>query len=569
MRLRLSAAAAGLALIAGTAGLACTSDPGMLETPDAGVISTDSGVVLSDDAGLAPDAGAMSCTPPDSTGPGVVKTAYATLRGESRGETYAYLGVRYASPPVGALRFKDTEPPACEAELREAITFGPECPQLDRNDVFVGEEDCLFLNVWAPKSPPPDPRPVLFFIHGGGNNQGSSSILAGNVRVYDGQKLAEHGNVVVTINYRLGALGFAAHPALDSESARGTSGNYALADQIAALKWVRDNIASFGGDPGKVMIFGESAGGLNVCALYVSPLAEGLFSRAIMQSGGCVAASKARGVQVTEELSGGAGCSDEADEIACLRTKTPRELIDALPPVVDGLMMSAFGLIVDGNYLTENVLTTLATRPSTVPFIVGSNKDETYLFLPPSIPTPAAFEQAARAFLLGAGAPPGKIDDILAIYPLSDYANDPRAALVALTTDWRWSCPGRAYVRTIRAAGSTVPLYRYYFTQGLDPMRAPMVSRAGAYHGLELFYVFGSIDGGGGYLPTAGDTALSETMMGYWSRFANTGDPNGGSGPTWPLWENQSDTFVELAAPSSAGAGIRTAQCDALEALLR
>lgn len=569
MRLRLSALVAGLALIG------CSSDPEPLETPDAGGIANDGGGVANDagieppDAGLSPDAGPQICLLPSSTGPGVVQTAYATLRGEARGESYAYLGVRYAAPPIGALRFKDSVPPACEAEVRDAITFGAECPQLNRNDVYTGDEDCLFLNIWAPKNPPPQPRPVLFFIHGGGNNQGSSSISAGAVHVYDGQKFAERGNVVVTINYRLGALGFAAHPGLDSESATGTSGNYALSDQIAALKWVRDNISLFGGDPEKVMIFGESAGGLNVCALYASPPAQGLFSRAIMQSGGCVAAPKTRGVEVTNNLVSAAGCAGETDAIACLRNKTPRELIDALPPEVDGLTMAAFGLIVDGNYLTENVLTTLATRPSTVPLIVGSNKDETYLFLPPSIPTPAAFEQAARAFLLGAGAPPAKIPDILAIYPISDYNDDPHAALVALTTDWRWSCPGRAYVRTIRAAGSVVPLYRYYFTQTLDPMRAPMVSRAGAYHGLELFYVFGSIDGAGGYLPTMEDSALSETMMSYWSRFADTGDPNGGADPSWPLWSNTGDIFQDLKAPPVAGSGIRTAQCDALEALLR
>jgi para-nitrobenzyl esterase len=536
------------------AAAACSNTTTPLETPDAAAPSEDAGA---SDAGMPP-----GCVPPDLNEPGVVKTQASTIRGVARGSTYAYLGVRYAAPPIETLRFAPPQPPPCEPELRETTTFGSECPQLDRQGQYIGDEDCLFLNIWAPQNPPPEPRPVLFFIHGGGHNQGSSSALAGAIPLYDGEELASRGNVVVTINYRLGALGFAAHPLLDAISA---SGNYGLRDQIAALEWVRDEIASFGGDPQKVMIFGESAGGVDVCALYASPSARGLFARAIMQSGGCVAAPKTFAVDSTDRLLIAAGCDQTTDQVACLREKTPAELIAALPPEVTGLAAADFGPIVDGEILTEAPLLTLSRGSgANVPFIIGTNAHETALMLPQNIMTPEAFETAARAFLAGTGVPANKIDPILAIYPAADYAS-PRAALIALTTDWRWSCPGRTYLRALGSA----PRHRYYFTQSLDPMRAPMLSRAGAYHGLELFYIFGAVDGAGGYMPTAADLSLSDAMQRYWTRFAASGDPNGSEDPAWPAYDNTTDAHLIFGTPISESAGVRTAQCDALEAILR
>ncbi|MCK6550198.1 carboxylesterase family protein [Myxococcota bacterium] len=552
---------------------ACTSSTSELDagvadvgsTPDAA--SVDAG---SNDSGIL-DGSVISCDPPASSERGVVRTSFATLRGEARGSTFAWLGIRYAAPPVGELRFAPPAPPPCEEAVQDATRFGAICPQLDRQDQPTGDEDCLFLNVWAPQDPPPEPRPVLFFIHGGGNNQGASSVMAGTQAVYDGEDLASRGNVVVTINYRLGALGFAAHPALDALSPSGTSGNWALRDQIHALEWVRDNIARFGGDPERVMIFGESAGGVNTCALYTSPSARGLFSRALIQSGGCIAAPKSAGVDATARLAEGAGCATAGDLVGCLRSKTPFELLAALPPDVTGLTSADFGPIVDGVILPLRPQDAIvAGAHADVPLVIGTNEDETYQMLPPpaQIATPAAYEAAARAFLTTAGAPAALLDDIIAIYPPSDYGDDPHAALVALTSDWRWTCPARMTL-TALATTATAPLRRYYFTHGLDPMRAPRASLAGAYHGLELFFVFGSVDGVAGYVPTPGDLALSARMQRYWTRFAASGDPNADEDPAWPAWDAESDPYLRLDEPTVAAEAPRGAQCEALYALLR
>jgi para-nitrobenzyl esterase len=564
-----------LASLSALALAACTSSTDAL---DGGL--SDSGSTSSPDA-AASDAGAFdsgnldgsvsSCAPPTSSERGVVRTQFATLRGEARGSTFAYLGVRYAAAPVGELRFAPPALPPCEEELRDATSFGAICPQLDRQDQPVGDEDCLFLNVWAPQDPPPEPRPVLFFIHGGGNNQGASSVMAGTQVVYDGEDLAGLGNVVVTINYRLGALGFATHPALDALSATGTSGNWALRDQIRALEWVRDNISRFGGDPERVMIFGESAGGVNTCALYTSPSARGLFSRALIQSGGCIAGARAAGIDATARLAEAAGCATAGDLVGCLRAKTPFELLAALPADVTGLTNADFGPVVDGEVLPvrpQDAITSGAHAD--VPLVLGTNEDETYQMLPPpaQVTTTAAFEAAARAFLTTAGAPLAVLDDIIAIYPPSDHGDDPHAALVALTSDWRWTCPARANL-TALSTTATAPLWRYYFTHGLDPMRAPRASLAGAYHGLELFFVFGSVDGVAGYVPTTGDLALSARMMRYWSRFAASGDPNASEDPAWPAWNAESDPYLRLDEPTTSGEKPRGTQCEALYALLR
>lgn len=570
------------ALLAVLVFCACAEDPAELLDGDAAVLADAAAAdaeltdAESSDAGAADaelaDAGELACEPPAATAAGEVRTRYSTLRGTERGDTYAYLGVRYASPPVGELRLRAPVAPACERELREASAFGASCPQFAGDPAAPsGDEDCLTLNIWAPKIAPSEPRPVLFFIHGGGNNQGSSSAQFGASVIYDGQQLAELGNIVVTINYRLGALAWAAHPLLDAEAENNLSGNYGLRDQIAALEWVRDNISQFGGDPQRVMIFGESAGGVNVCALFGSPAARGLFSRALIESGGCTASPKTVGVEVTNRLFDALSCSAAADPLACVRSKTPAEILNALPPQSSLLVSSEFGPIVDGEILPFAPRAALVTEGAhaNVPFILGSNKDETYLGLPPpmQLTTQMQFDQAARMFLLGASAPPAKIPDILAVYPLSDYGDSAHAALVALTTDWRWSCAGRGYLRALYS-NTTAPLYRYYFTKSLDPMRAPVLSRAGAYHGLELFYVFGSLTTGA-YMPTAADLELSAQMQRYWSRFAATGDPNGEADPLWPQYDATTDPHIILGESISEGTGVRQTQCDALELILR
>ncbi|MBI4816364.1 MAG: carboxylesterase family protein [Deltaproteobacteria bacterium] len=509
---------------------------------------------------------AVECSLPPASGETEWQTSFATLRGSVTDSVRAFLGVPFARPPLGSSRFAPPESPACESTVRAATEFGPECPQLDARDRVVGSEDCLHLNVWAPVGV--SSVPVLFFIHGGGNNQGSTSVLAGTKHLYDGRALASRGNVVVTTNYRLGALGYATAPELDAESQEGTSGNWGLMDQIQALRWVRENIGTLGGDPSRVMIFGESAGGVNTCLLYVSPLARDLFSAALVESGGCPGMSKSQGASATERLADALGCS-APDRLNCMREKSPEEILRALPPSVSGLTFSDFNPIVDGFVIPEAPSAAmLAGRHANVPFALGTNADETYMFLPPpgQVSTEAQFVAAARTFLLGSGVAPSKADLAIAVYPPSEYSS-PHAALVALTTDFRWTCPGRLLLQSL--ATTSAPTYRYYFDWSLDRMAAPVLSLAGAYHGLELFYVFGSVDGAGGYQPTPADRALSQRMMRYWSRFAATGDPNGDDDPAWPRWDASTDAHVVLAEPTTSGHGVRTDVCDALEEALR
>lgn len=526
--------------------------------PDGG--ASDLGEV---DLGVGPDGGA--CVPPVPTGPGQVLTAQGTYQGVQQGTTWAFLGIPFAAPPTGDLRLRAPEPPRCEPTLHVADSPGPACPQLSPNGDPTGEEDCLQLNVWVPQALPVTPMPVLVFIHGGGNNHGgNANEVAGRV-LADGQALANHGQMVVTIKYRLGALGFLAHPLLDAES--GSSGNWAVRDQLAALSWVKQNAPAFGADPSRVVVFGESAGGLDICALYTSPLAEGLIQGAIIQSGGCAAASKATANQNATRLLEQLGCNTASDPLACLRAKTPTEILTAVPVEVDGLTNPPFGLSVDGVVLPKNpALALVAGEHLNVPVILGTNEHETYRMLPPParIATEAAFEQFVRTFL--AALPPAKVEQVLDLYPVADYPS-PHAALVALTTDFRWGCPAREYLEAL-AATATAPLYRYYFTQGFDITQAPGSGAAGAFHGIELFYLFNVLDLGG-YVPTADDLATAGAIQRYWSRFAATLNPNGGNDPVWPTFDAATDAHLELGVPIRSGSGVRTTQCDALQAILR
>src|SRR5687768_8703879 len=290
-----------------------------------------------DDGALpAPDASAR-CVPTAAAAPlETVMTTSGLVRGAPDQATLAYKRVPFAAPPIGEHRYAPPQPPACAEGEIDATALGPACPQLD-DGTFVGDEDCLHVNIWAPASAASSPRPVMFWIHGGGNSIGSAVYP-----IYDGRRLAEAGDViVVSTNYRLGQLGFLA---LGTEGA----GVYGLLDQIAALAWVRDNISAFGGDPQNVTIFGESAGARNVCSLVASPAARGLFHRALMASGGCKALpTRARAEQVAADLAAEVGCT-AGDVAACLRALPAETLVRALAPDVSALASSPFQPMIDG-----------------------------------------------------------------------------------------------------------------------------------------------------------------------------------------------------------------------------
>jgi para-nitrobenzyl esterase len=449
------------------------------------------------------------------------------------------------------LRWKPPTPPVPHPGVADASGFGPECLQFDDDGKLTGSEDCLSLNVWTPASLPVFAgRPVLFFIHGGGNVQG-----AGSVSIYDGQFLARtFGAVVVTVNYRLSALGYLAHPFLDDESPRAVSGNYGILDLVFALDWVRKNIRSFGGDPARVLVFGESAGAVDTCTLMASPLAKGLFSAALMQSGGCSQPPLADVEEFGETIVKAAGCaaSNLAFVRECMRAKPAEEIVSAVPPVILVYASSGqlYGPAVDGWVLPKSPYDALVDGTHNhVPFVIGANADETSRSVP-AMPSVAAYEAAIR-LQFSVFAPL-----ILSQYPAANYESVQKA-YIALTTDSRFVCPSRRIARAA-AASQREGVFRYFFTHVLDSSPA---RNDGAFHGLELPFVFGTLGSIRGFRPSPGEMELSRAMGEAWFRMAETGRAEV-SGITWPEYDPVSDPYLRFGNGLGIEYGVRTENCD-------
>ncbi|MGQ9537764.1 MAG: carboxylesterase/lipase family protein [Actinomycetota bacterium] len=453
----------------------------------------------------------------------------------------SFLGIPYAAPPVGALRWREPQPVEPWEEVRPCLDYGPSCPQ-PRNDwtgqLDVGEtsEDCLYLNVWTPAQTPQDRLPVMVWIHGGAFQSGS-----GSLPIYDGTSLASRGVVVVTLNYRLGPLGFLAHPLLSEESPHGVSGNYGLLDQVAALEWVQRNIAAFGGDPGKVTVFGESAGGMSILYLMTSPLAEGLFQQAIVESGplmelGLPASriptlkeAEGRGSEISRKL----GCLEAEDELAALRSVEPEKLMEASSSDNPFMGPINLGPNIDGYLLPRSPLEAFSSGDvARVPLLTGINADEGTIFVPD-----ISLEQyrLMASFLYG-----GLASEILARYP-ADSPEQVKPALSRLITDLGFAASARFTVESMSASG--VPSYLYRFTRIL---KDPRVQGLGSFHGLEILYVFGTLN----EMRLTGledvDLSLSEAMMTYWTNFARSGDPNTTGLPEWPPYWESDAPYMEL-----------------------
>jgi para-nitrobenzyl esterase len=477
-----------------------------------------------------------------------VKTSGGLVEGTTISGTSirVFKGIPFAAPPVGELRWQAPRPVVPWQGVLAATEFGSRCTQgrMFSDISFTNlSEDCLNLNIWTPATKAADHLPVMVWIHGGGFQAGS-----GAEPRHDGEAFARKGIVLVTVNYRLGVFGFFSHPELTKESGRHASGNYGFLDQVAALRWVQENIAAFGGNPGNVTIFGESAGSFSVSALMASPLARGLFHRAIGESGAFFTAgggtlpltppavSEERGVAFAKSLG--------ADSLEALRAKPAADLLAAASKAQPGFMPN-----LDGYFLPEDVWTIFAAgRQSRVPLLAGWNADEMRqsVTLRPQKPTAQGFAEDVRK-RFGEDA-----DAILRVYPAATDAEALEAS-AALASDmfigqntWKW-------IETHLETGAS-PVYRYAFDRKIPVppdnkvMGIPATSAdIGARHAGEIEYVFGALDLSLPKVPWEPvDRTLSDQMTTYWANFARTGDPNGSGLPAWPRYESASRRVMHL-----------------------
>ncbi len=500
----------------------------------------------------------------------VVDTEHGPVRGVPLADGGAkFVGIPFAAPTTGAKRWRAPEPPARWTEPLDASVLKKACPQVDpfRGGPVDFDEDCLHLNLWTPSLAKDARAPVMVFIHGGGFLFGSADF-----ETYDGTALAKAGVVLVAINYRLGALGFLAHPALTAEEgAHQSSGNYGLMDQQLALRWVRDNIARFGGDPDRVTLFGESAGAISTGLQMVAPGADGLFHRAIFQSGtGLITrlplhdpgtpeedSAEERGQRFAREL----GCTGP-DVPACLRAKPVADLLKAGETNIDltGKLRVAFGPTVDGHVVPAQPRELYSeAKYLKVPVMVGTNLDEGSLFtIKAKIDSPERYEEIVRA------RSPEHAQTILALYPVKENGS-PRGAYNHVLRDVLFLCPARQLARNLVEHGQKV--YAYQFTHAPKNLFT-WWNGLGAFHAAELPFVFGATRGLL-RIDTAQERALSSAMIGYWTRFAATGNPNGGGAPQWPEYTRQAEPHLVLDLRIAQSAQLDKAHCDALEPMLK
>jgi para-nitrobenzyl esterase len=446
----------------------------------------------------------------------VVVTSNGAVRGTTTAGTDQFLGLPYAAPPVGALRWQAPQPAANWHGVRDATKFAPHCSQ-PGGPFGVGStsEDCLYLNVFTPAGRVPQHLPVMVWIHGG-------ALVTGESDDFNPTEMVHNGAVVITINYRLGALGFLAHPALAGKPG-GPSGDYGLMDQQAALRWVQRNVDRFGGNAHDVTIFGESAGGLSVLSQVASPGGRALFAKAIAESGAynLTQASLASAEAAGQAFAAQAGCASQT--AACLR---------ALPvtTILADQNNSGYTPDVDGKVLTQTLKTSFANGQfNRVPIINGSNHDEWALFVAldelEGAPVTAANYQSTISSTLGVPAATAAV--VAAKYPLSAFPS-PALAMTALGTDAIFACPALTVDQSV---SKFVPTYSYEFNDENAPGFLPPVSfPTGAEHGSEIQYLFNTA---AGHL-SAVQSRLAGTMQRYWTNFATRGFPSSLSTPFWP-----------------------------------
>jgi para-nitrobenzyl esterase len=502
-------------------------------------------------------------TPDDVTEPGIVTIDAGQVAGAPSPlgpDVWVYRGIPFAAPPVGDLRWRPPQPVDQWDGVRDATVAAPACVQAalpagvgSFYDAAVDEiaEDCLYLNVWS-GALPDAPAPVLVWIHGGGLTIGNGADVS-----YDGTALARRGAVVVTINYRLGALGYLAHPLLSAESDQGASGNYGTLDQVAALGWVQRNIASFGGDPDRVAIFGESAGSWSVNQMMATPLAAGLFQAAIGQSGGGFGASGHARPRAEAEMAGqrfveALVATDVAPSLAAVRAASADDVL--------GVSLPGAGATVDGWVFPDTIYNIFAAgKQHDVPVMIGSNADEGTMFTPPSI-TLAEYQAGVRRQY-------GDLaDEFLSTYP-AQSVEEAWQSQVGIFTDSTFGWEMRTWARMMDNVSS--PAYLYYFSRVPPAPEGDAFGHYGAYHTAEIPYVFdnfgvsASLHANRNYDET--DRGLSDTLASYWVNFAATGDPNGAGLPEWTAFDADTDEALEISDTIQMRRGVRKERLDLLD----
>ena len=467
------------------------------------------------------------------------KVEQGLLQGTVEEGLTVYRGIPFAAPPTGELRWRPPQPTSPWEGVRHADKFAPECVQRPgQGESPSMSEDCLYLNIWTPAKSASDRVPVLVWIYGGGFNAGATS-----VPTYSGEVLARKGVVLVSIAYRVGALGFLAHPALSAESPEHVSGNYGLLDMIAGLQWIKKNIAAFGGDPNKVTIFGESAGGIAVSMLCGSPLAKGLFEGAISESGGSFGPPRPAGLP-GENMRLLAVAERNGVQFATTAGASSIEELRKIPP--EKLLAATRGLawpIIDGWVIPSDQYTLYEKKQfNDTPILIGYNSDEGASF---------SHDRTSGEYIDGVRKRYGPFaDQLLKIYPAGETTVPKSARDLARDSAFGWHT--WTWARMESNLGKSKVFY-YYFDQHPDYPAGSPHAGYGSPHGREVPYVFGHLSDLKNEQPTAADHVISDAMVTYWTNFARYGDPNGKDLPSWPAFSDHHPGLMYFAGTPHTG----------------
>ena len=473
---------------------------------------------------------------------GVVKTDAGAVSGIQQGSLRVYLGIPFAAPPTGDLRWRPPAPVKAWDGVKETKLYSPSCPQpLSADPSLNMSEDCLYLNVWTPAKSADEKLPVMIFLYGGAFGK-----IAGSMPLYNGTALAQKGVIVVTTNYRDGALGFLAHPLLDKESPHNSSGNYGLLDQISAMSWVQRNIGQFGGDPSRVTIFGQSAGGESILIHLVSPQSKGLYQQAIVESGTFWTNgaeidslnSKANAEQIGETYTQSLGYSGP-DAISQMRKLSSQEIANATPwPASPFQMVNSrhFEPTIDGWLIPDSPDNMyLLHRENPIPLIIGHNSDDGVTLAADANMTVSEY----RTYIQNRFKKDA--DAVLQKYP-ANSTTEVQTQLEQIMTDYDFNDAAKFVAGSMAEMNASTYLYRYSYALPGQPY--------GSFHGSELFLLF--------KIPIPEDpvtVSVSENLIDLWTRFAKTGDPNGGMNITWPRYNRENGQYLDIGAIPSVNSG--------------